>query len=70
MKRTLKEWRDERHMTREQLAAASGVSYPTIARLESRNDAKPGVDVAIKLAQALGVPVESIDWGKGDSVAA
>ena len=70
VKRTLKEWRDERHWSREQLAAASGVSYPTIARLESKADAKPGIDAAIKLAQALGVAVEDIDWGKGDSVAA
>jgi transcriptional regulator with XRE-family HTH domain len=64
VKQTLKEWRDERRMSREQLAALSGVSYPTIARLESKADAKPGIDVAINLAKALGVAVEDIEWGK------
>ncbi len=58
---TLKELRDQRSMTREQLAVASGVSYPTLARLEAGS--KPRVDMAINIAEALGVPVEDIEWG-------
>ncbi len=59
--------RERLGFTRETLAAKSGVSYPTIARIESGG--KPGADSMLAIARALGVPVESIDWntdtGKG-----
>lgn len=46
--------------SREALAAKSGVSYPTIARIESGG--KPGGETMLAIARALNVPVESIDW--------
>lgn len=46
-----------------ELAAKSGVSYPTILRLETGVGKKPDIDNAIAIARALGVRVEDIDWG-------
>ena len=53
MKR-LKEMRDARGWTQQQLAGASGVSQTFISELESCKK-QPTVTIAIKLAQALGV---------------
>lgn len=52
--------RERLGFTREALAAKSGVSYPTIARIESGG--KPGGKNMLAIARALDVPVESIDW--------
>lgn len=52
--------RERLGFSREALAAQSGVSYPTIARIESGG--KPGAESMLALARALGVPVESIYW--------
>ena len=57
--------RERLGLTREALAAKSGVSYPTIARIESGG--KPGADSMLAIARALGVPVESIYWNIGQS---
>lgn len=65
----LRELREQRGKTREELAVAVGVTYSTIANLET-GKFKPRVDLAVKIAQFFDVPVESIEWGKGDSVAA
>jgi len=50
----LKEMRDARGWTQQQLAGASGVSQTFISELESCKK-QPTVIIAIKLAQALGV---------------
>lgn len=52
--------RERLGFTREALAAKSGVSYPTVARIESGG--KPGAESMLAIARALGVPVESIYW--------
>lgn len=65
----LEELRKSRDVSREALAVAVGVTYSTIANLETGRF-KPRVDLAVKIAQFFNVPVESIEWGKGDSVAA
>jgi len=54
MLKRLKEMRDARGWTQQQLAGASGVSQTFISELESCKK-QPTVTVAIKLAQALGV---------------
>lgn len=58
----LMDLRQERKITREQLAAAVGVSYVTIANLET-GKYKPKIDLAVSIARFFSVPVESIDWG-------
>jgi putative transcriptional regulator len=60
---TLRKLREERKMSREELALAVGVTYSTVANLEAGRF-KPRIDLAIKIARVFGVPVESIDWGK------
>ena len=59
----LKELREQRGISREQLAAAVKTSYPNIVRLES-GTSKPRIDLAVAIAKFFGVPVESIEWGQ------
>jgi transcriptional regulator with XRE-family HTH domain len=50
----LKVVRERKALTQEELARASGVSRPTIARIET-GDTEPYPSTTRKLAQALGV---------------
>lgn len=56
----VKEWREKRHLTQEELAAKSGVSRATIAALEGGNKKTASVTTLMKLAEALGVRVDKI----------
>ena len=59
-KKTIKEWREERNISREALAAACDVSYHTIANWEER----PGMMSVLKffqIAKALDVKPEEIE---------
>lgn len=58
-KKTIKEWREEKNISREALAAACDVSYHTIANWEER----PGMMSVLKffqIAKALDVKPEEI----------
>lgn len=58
--------RKERGLTQERLAAEAGLNMTDIARIETvRRD--PGVRVAVKLAQGLGVPVADLFHDVGGS---
>lgn len=67
MTKTLREWRIAAGLSKEQLAAQSGVPYPTITRLDA-GDSNPQVDNAKKIAKALSdalaqeVHIEDIAW--------
>lgn len=60
MKNRLQQLRWERDWSEEQLARKSGVSKGTICRLENANDVNPRIDVAFRLADALGVDVREL----------
>ena len=51
--------RAERALTRAQLADAVGVNYQTIGYLE-RGDYSPSLDLAFRLAEFFGLPIEAI----------
>ncbi len=51
--------RAERGMTRIQLAQAVGVNYQTIGYLE-RGDYSPSLDLALRLSEVFGLPVEAM----------
>lgn len=57
----LKELREQRGVSREQVAAVAGTSLATIMRLEA-GTAMPRFDVARRIADYFGVPVDSIEW--------
>ena len=57
----LKELREQRGASREQVAGAAGVSLATIMRLEA-GTVIPRFDVAQRIARFFDVPVESIEW--------
>jgi len=57
----LKELRLQAVMSQRSLAIASGVAFTTICRLEKRKQ-KPNYITINKLATALHVPPNSIDW--------
>jgi DNA-binding XRE family transcriptional regulator len=51
--------RAERELSRKELAAAVGVHYQTIGYIE-RGEYSPSLDLALRLARYLGLPVEAI----------
>lgn len=51
--------RAERGLSRQDLADAVGVNYQTIGYLE-RGDFKPSLDLAFRLAEFFGLPIEAI----------
>lgn len=55
----LKELRERAGMTQGQLAEASGVTKGTIANFEQKRRETPSFEMVVKLARALGVPIES-----------
>lgn len=56
----LKYIRRHKFMTQEELSAKSGVSRPTIIKLESGNPASVSSKTLLKLADALGVDVRDL----------
>lgn len=54
--------RDEQGMTQEELAAASGVSRVSVQKYEADVN-RPPLDVAVRLADALGVCVDQLARG-------
>lgn len=56
----IKEIREAKRMTQEELAEKSGVSRGTIAALESGTGRTTTTKTLVKLAEALGTTVESI----------
>jgi DNA-binding XRE family transcriptional regulator len=60
-KRTITQLRAERDMTQMQLAVKLGVSLSGIQSAEY-GWSEPKVRLALKIAEALGVTVEEIDW--------
>jgi transcriptional regulator with XRE-family HTH domain len=61
--KTVKELRDDLKLTLEQLAARTGhrVTAGTISRIE-RGESVPERRTREDIAQALGVPVDAINW--------
>ncbi|MBS3966434.1 MAG: helix-turn-helix transcriptional regulator [Truepera sp.] len=51
--------RAERGLSRQELADAVGVNYQTIGYLE-RGDYNPSLELAFKLAEYFGLPIEAI----------
>jgi DNA-binding XRE family transcriptional regulator len=51
--------RAERQVSRQQLADAVGVNYQTVGYLE-RNEYNPSLDLALRLAEFFGLPVEAV----------
>lgn len=65
-KKTLRQLREERGLSREQLAIDLGVKYGTLVNIElGRN--LPRVDVGERIYRFFGVPLESIDWYPQDT---
>ena len=60
----IRECRERRGMTLEQLAAAAGVERRVLADLEPGNRC-PSLDTALELAEALGVSVEGLYSRRG-----
>lgn len=56
----IKELRDEKRMTQEELAEKSGVSRTIISMLENKSSQSTSTKTLVKLATALGVTVDHI----------
>lgn len=59
---TLRELREERGISREQLAVDLKIAFATVVNLE-RGRNKPRVDLAERIYAYFGVPFGSIQWG-------
>lgn len=60
MKFNIKNIREKKELTQEQLVERSGVSRATISKLESNETSVCNSQTLTKLADALGVPVSSL----------
>lgn len=56
----LKELREKKNLTQEQLEALSGVDKSTISVLETRPGRRPSFETAVRLAKALNVRPEDL----------
>ena len=61
VRKTVKQWREERGLTQLTVAFRTGLTPSTISNIETGRN-QPRVAVAIKIAEVLGVAVEQIDW--------
>ncbi len=57
----LREWRDFKGLSREELAVRTGTTYSTIANLESGRH-EPRIGLARRIAIVLGVNLNDIRW--------
>jgi putative transcriptional regulator len=64
LRNRLKEIRLQKNLTQESLAAAAGVTRQTIIAVE-KSKFIPSVKLALKLAAALGTPLEIMFWLEG-----
>ena len=64
-KKTLRELREERNWAREYVALQVGVTYSTVANLETGRHL-PRIDLAQKLARRFKTSVDDIEWLKRD----
>ncbi|MDA8346089.1 MAG: helix-turn-helix domain-containing protein [Thermaerobacter sp.] len=69
MRSQLREWRQRRGYTQQQLAERAGVTRQTVGGLES-GQYGPGLDVALRLARALGCAVEDLFLPEQDTALA
>ena len=60
MRCRLKELREEKRMTQEQLSIKSGVSRPTIISIENDENYNATIGTLIKLCDALGVGLDQL----------
>jgi DNA-binding XRE family transcriptional regulator len=60
MEYKIKELREKRRLSQDELAELSGVSRPTISRLESSEDVETTTGTLEKLAKALGVSIRTL----------
>lgn len=61
-KKTLKQLREERGLSREELAVALKTNYSTLVNIETGRST-PRVDLAERIYLYFGVPIGSIEWG-------
>jgi DNA-binding XRE family transcriptional regulator len=66
LEQTLRAAREDKGWSRVELAKRTGLTTQTIYLLETGQVRKPNVDTALKLAEALGRPVEAL-FASGDS---
>lgn len=59
----LRELRERRGLTQEQLEACSGVAQPIISRLENDPEANPAWTTVAKLAAALAIDPRELRFG-------
>ncbi len=62
-RKRLSELREERGISREQLAVDLKVSFSTLANIETGRN-KPRVDLAERIYRYFGLPLGAIEWGR------
>jgi len=58
---TLREVRERRYLTQEELAAKAGITKSTVATIE-KGTHRPRLRTVRQLAEVLGISPEEIDW--------
>jgi len=60
-RKTIAEWRKEKHMTQMDLAVAIGIAIGTVAGIEQGRQ-EPSMGTARKIATVFGVGLDQIAW--------
>ena len=60
MSSRIREIRESRGLRREDVASLTGISYEYVRKLEADDPPTPGLEIARKLASALGVTVDEL----------
>jgi transcriptional regulator with XRE-family HTH domain len=64
-RKTMKQWREERGISQMEVARRTGASLAAIQGVESgRNE--PRIGMAIRIAEALGVTLDQVEWPLGN----
>jgi transcriptional regulator with XRE-family HTH domain len=60
LKDNVKRFRKEKNLSQEELAKEAGITYTTLAKIESGNNTNPTVKTIQKIAQALDVTIDDL----------
>jgi transcriptional regulator with XRE-family HTH domain len=60
LKDNVKRFRKEKKLSQEELAKEAGITYTTLAKIESGNNTNPTVKTIQKIAQALDVTIDDL----------
>lgn len=66
----IREIREQRGMSQRELGRLTGLSRQTLSAIERNDGYSPNGNVMVRLAEALGTPLQELFWSEPSAVAA